>query len=228
MRRGWKRYASLCALLLAASLSTAQTVHTRPDDADNGPYRPYAPYSGPNVIPSGTTFLMHLTDTLDTDRMSTGQRFQGKLDQDLVAPNGDLIPRGRKIKGHVSEIDRGFHGRLLLSFDQIETRHGWVPLIATVVGVPGEHGVKDETGPEGEIEKRGVDKRRTAEAAVIGGAVGATTGAIAGGGKGAAIGAAVGAGLGGGAGILTDRDLRLNKGQELEVRLDRGIQIPSR
>jgi hypothetical protein len=34
--------------------------------------------------------------------------------------------------------------------------------------------------------------------------------------------------LGVGAGLLTDRDLKLNKGQMLEVRLDRPLQVPQR
>lgn len=227
MKSQWKTLLSFCALLLAGSLGIAQTIHTRPPDQNTPPPYGSAPSAAPNLIPAGTTFLVHLTDKLETDKMQAGKKFEAKLDEDLAAPNGLTIPRGRKIKGHVSQVDRGLHGRMLLSFDQIETQHGWMPLIATVTGVPGEHGVKSETGPEGEIEKRGVDKRRAVEAGVIGAAVGAGTGAIAGGSKGAAIGAAAGGGLGVGAGILTDRNLRLNKGQELELRLDRGLQVPT-
>ena len=35
-----------------------------------------------------------------------------------------------------------------------------------------------------------------------------------------------GGGAGLGAGLLTDRDLKLDKGQMLEVRLDRPLQVP--
>jgi outer membrane lipoprotein SlyB len=101
-----------------------------------------------------------------------------------------------------------------------------VPLAATVTGVPGEHGVKRQTGPEGEIERPGVDKRRAAEAVAVGAGVGTLAGAAAGGGKGAAIGAAAGAGVGLGAGILTDRNFRLEKGTQLEVQLDRQLIVP--
>jgi outer membrane lipoprotein SlyB len=65
-----------------------------------------------------------------------------------------------------------------------------------------------------------------AEGAVVGAAVGATAGAIAAGAHGAIIGAAAGGVFGGGAGLITDRDLRLNKGQQLELRLDRPLQVP--
>ena len=55
-----------------------------------------------------------------------------------------------------------------------------------------------------------------------------TAGAMKGGGKGAGIGAGAGAGAGAIAGLLTDHDLRLEKGTVLEVRLDHPLQIPAR
>jgi hypothetical protein len=189
-------------------------------DVSQGP--PAQP-AGPNVIPADTQFAIQLDDTLDTNKLSNGKKFKAKLAQDLQAADGEVIPMGSKIKGHVSNVDRGIHSQLLLSFDQIETRHGWVPLAATVMGVPGEHSVSDTTGPEGEINHRKVDGRREVESAAIGAGLGAAAGAAAGGGKGAAIGAAIGGGLGTGAGFLTGRNIRLNKGQELELRLDRDI-----
>ena len=180
----------------------------------------------PNAIPEGTRFVVLLEDKLDTAKIDRGNRFKAKLGDDLVAPDGSVIPRGSKIKGHVSDVQQGLHPRLILSFDQIDTRSGWVPLAATVTGVPGEHGLKSETGPEGEIERPGVDKRRAAEAAAVGAGVGTLAGATAGGGKGAAIGAAAGAGVGLGAGILSDRNFRLEKGTQLEVQLDRQLIVP--
>src|SRR5581483_6859550 len=101
-------------------------------------------------------------------------------------------------------------------FDEIKTRHGWVPLAATVAGVPGEHSVQTETGPEGEIKHTKVDARREVETAAAGAAIGAIAGAAAGGGKGA----------GTGAGLLTGRNIRLNKGQMLDLRLERDIFLP--
>ena len=182
--------------------------------------------SADNYIPDGTRFMIQLNDKLDTAKVKPGKKFQARLAEDLTAPNGTVIPAGKKVKGHVSEVDTGLHARMLLSFDEIETNHGWRPLIATVTGVPGEHAVKEETGPEGEIQKRGADKTRALEGAAVGAAVGATAGAITAGPHGAIIGAVAGGALGGGAGILTNRNLTLNKGTELEVRLDRPLQVP--
>ena len=208
-----KRWAliAISSLLLCGAGLFAQSSQYSPSD---------------NSIPDGTRFLIRLNDKLDTAKVKPGKKFQAKLSEDLTAADGSTIPAGKKIKGHVSSVDRGLHARLLLSFDEIETRHGWRPLIATVTGVPGEHAVTQETGPEGEIQKRGADKRRVLEGAAVGAAVGATAGAVTAGAHGAIIGAVAGGALGGGAGLLTNRDLSLDKGTELEVRLDRPLQVP--
>ena len=182
--------------------------------------------NAPNVIPADTQFEIQLKDTLDTGKDSPGKKFKAKLSQDLTAPDGTRIPMGSEIRGHVSDLEGGFHSRLLLSFDEIKTQHGWVPLAATVAGVPGEHCVQSETGPEGEIKYAKIDSRREVESAAAGAALGAIAGVAAGGGKGAAIGAAAGGGMGAGVGLLTGRNIRLNKGQMLEVRLDRDIFLP--
>ncbi len=181
---------------------------------------------GPNYIPDGTRFIVRLDDKLDTNKVEQGKHFKAKLAEDLIAPNGQTIPRGKKIKGHVSGVDRGMHGRILLSFDEIETNHGWMPLIATISDVPGEHAMK--TNEEGEIERKGANKTRTIETIAVGAGIGAAAGAAAGGGKGAAIGAGIGAVGGGVTGLLLNRDLKLDKGQQLELRLDRPLQVPSR
>jgi len=202
-------------LFLLASLPVFAQFNSRPDDTSS---------VGPNYIPEGTRFMVKLDDTLDTAKLKPGKHFKAKLSEDLVTPSGLIIPAGKKIKAHVSDIDRGVHGRILISFDEIETRHGWRPLIASVSDVPGEKSMK--TGNEGEIERKGRDKKRMIETAAVGAAVGAAAGAATAGGKGAAIGAGAGAAVGVGAGLLIDRDLKLDKGQLLELRLDRPLQVP--
>jgi len=202
------------SLFLLASVPVFAQFSTRPDDSQGPP---------PNFIPDGTRFLIKLNDTLDTGKLQPGKKFKAQLAEDLVAPNGMVIPAGKKVKGHVSDVERGIHGRLMLSFDEIETPHGWRPLIASVSDVPGEHGVKSDE--EGEIERRGMNKQRTIEEAATGAAIGATAGALGGGGRGAAIGAGAGAGAGVAAGVLLN-NLKLVKGQQLELRLDRPLQVP--
>jgi hypothetical protein len=194
-----------------------------------GGYNPKPVYAPPNVIPEGTRFIIMLKDTLDTRKMQQGQHFKAELREDLVTPSGSIIPKGRPIKGHVGTFERGFTGaRIMLAMDEIETRHGWVPLVATVMGVPGDPSIKS-TENEGELTQKGPDKKRVIENAAVGAAVGAASGAVAGGSKGAAIGAAAGAGLGGGSGLLFHgNDLRLEKDTQLELRVDRDLKVPER
>ncbi len=211
----------VCALLLC-SLAAAQSYPSNYPPSSN------YPNTGANTIPDGTRFVVRLKDKLDSNKLKPGKTFKAELMQDLTAPNGQIIPHGKTLKGHVSSVENGFHGRMILSFDSIDTNHGSMPIAATVTSVPGEHGVKPETGAEGEISRTEIDKRRAAEGAVIGAAAGTAAGAVAGGTKGAVIGAVAGAGVGLGASILTGRDLVLQKGQQLELRLDRPLTVPAR
>lgn len=186
-----------------------------------------APQAPPNTVPEGTQFLIRLNDKLDTRDLKPGKHFKAKLAEDLAASNGAIIPRGKTLKGHVSSVEPGFHARLLLSFDEIDTGHGSMPLIATVMGAPGDRAVKS-VGEEGDLERRGMSKERTIEAAAVGAGVGAAVGGATHGGRGAGIGAGSGAAAGATAALLTDHDLRLEKGTVLEVRLDHPLQIPVR
>jgi hypothetical protein len=211
---------NLCLWLLATALTPATLAQGQESPT---PPPPVAPHS----IPDGTSFLIRLEDKLDTSRLQPGKHFKAKLEENLVGPDGAQILRGKKIKGHVSAVESGFHSRLLLSFDEIQTDEGWMPLIATVIGVPGEHGLK-QPDEEGEIERDSMNKRHDVERAGVGAGVGAIGGAAAGGGKGAAIGAGIGAAAGVITGLFSDRRLVLDKGTALEVRLDRPLQLPWR
>jgi hypothetical protein len=204
----------------ATSTSQQTTVYS-PNSLPSGP---------PNAIPEGTRFIIKLKDTIDTSKkLEQGKRFKAELREDLVTPSGQIIPKGRTVKGHVGSFEHGYTGaRLLLALDEIETRKGWVPLVGTVTGVPGDPSIKS-TENEGEITRKGPDKKRAITNAAIGAGVGAVSGAVVGGGKGAAVGAMVGAGLGTGSGLLLGRqDIKLNKDTQLEVRLDRDLTVPTR
>jgi len=236
------------ASLLLASLVSAQELHTRdqapppaepPQVTDQEPANepaaepaPEPPASrqtyeavGPNEVPDGYRFLITLEDPIDTASVPRGKHFRALLREPLVSASGQRISGGRMITGHVSEVDRGFNAKLLLSFDEIETPRGWLPLSATVVEVPSEHGLR-QVGPEGEIERKPIDVRRTLEGAGVGAVVGASAGQAAGGSRGAAVGAATGAAAGASVATLSDRNILLDKGAQLVLRLDRGIVLP--
>jgi hypothetical protein len=180
-----------------------------------------------NAVPQGTVLLIQLSDRLDTHTAKAGDHFQARLSEALTAGNGQTIDAGTKIKGHISAVEPGLRRRLLLSFDEIETGHGWVPLIATVTGVPGEHGLS-QIGDEGEIGRKGMSKEQIAEAVVVGAGEGAEQGAHSGGKHGAVAGAGSGAADGAMSAFESSHDLVLDKGTALEIRLDRNLSIPTR
>ena len=180
-----------------------------------------------NVVPAGTIFLIRLSDQLDTRTVKAGDPFQARLAESLVTASGHTIASGKKIKGHVSAVQPGLRMRLILSFDEIETTGGWVPLIATVTGVPGEHGLR-QIGDQGEIGRQGMTKEHIAEAIVVGAGKGAAEGEESGGKRGAAAGAGSGAAQGGVSAFESGHALILEKGTALEIRLDRNLGVPSR
>jgi hypothetical protein len=180
-----------------------------------------------NAVVQGTVVLIQLTDRLDTRAAKAGDHFHARLAEPLTADNGMTIANGSKIKGHISAVEPGLHTRILLSFDEIETRHGWVPLIATVTGVPGEHGLK-QIGDEGEIGRKGMTKEEIAEAVIVGAGEGAAEGMHSGGKKGAAAGAGNGAASSAFTAFESGHDLVLDKGTALEIRLDRNLTLSSR
>lgn len=216
---------------LAVTLASAQELHPRnqaanqPADDTTTVARSYSTPTYPNEVPDGYHFLITLDEPLDTATVTRGKHFKALLREPIVAGNGRTISGGHWVMGHVSEVQRGFNARLLLSFDEIQTEHGWIPLSATVVEVPSEHGLKPP-GLEGQIERPPVDMRRALEGAGVGAVVGASTGEATGGSKGAAVGAATGAAAGAGVATLTDRNILLDKGAQLVLRLDRGLVIP--
>jgi hypothetical protein len=179
------------------------------------------------VIAQGTVALIQLTDKLDTRTVKSGDHFHARLAEELVAGNGSTLEAGRKISGHISAVEPGLHTRLLLSFDEIQTSHGWEPLIATVTGVPGEHGLQ-QIGDEGEIRRKGMSKEQIAEAVVVSAGEGAEEGSKTGGKRGAATGAGFGAAGGALSAFESGHDLVLEKGTTLEIRLDRNLAVPAR
>jgi hypothetical protein len=186
-----------------------------------------APPAPDNMIPQGTVALIQLTDKLDTHTVKAGDHFHARLVDPLVAGNGSAIEEGKKISGHVSAVEPGLHTRLILSFDEIETSKGWKPLIATVTGVPGEHGLQ-QIGDEGQIGRKGMSKEEIAEAVVVGAGEGADEGLKNGGKRGAATGAGSGAASGALSAFESSHDLVLEKGTALEIRLDRNLTIAAR
>jgi hypothetical protein len=177
---------------------------------------------------SGQRFLVRLDQEMNTGREKLNQRFDVKTLEPLETAGGYIIPPGAKITGHISRIEpAGLMGRarLWLTFDDIDTHHGKLPIVAEVSSVPGEYSVRAGESREGEIEARGGKSAQVAEATAGGAAMGSAAGISAHNSKAAARGAAEG----GVAAFLASsglgKELDLPKGTKLELVLERPLYL---
>jgi hypothetical protein len=180
------------------------------------------------AVAPGTKFLVRLEEELGTKGTQQNAKFQVKTLEPLEAGSGIYLPPGAEIRGHISHVEpAGVAGRakLWLTFDEIHTRFGDLPIVAEVVDVPGDHSVKSGPRKEGLIEGRSSTQQDAAEAAAGGAAIGAVKGVKDKDKKEAAEGAALGA--------LTaylmesgrGHELNLPKGAKLELELERALYL---
>jgi len=146
---------------------------SHPADGRQEPGLPLEAYA---VVP-GTRVLVRLEDTLDTGMTRQSTRFRVRTLEPLEAGSGIYLPSGAQITGHVSRVDpAGVAGRakIWLVFDEIRAKFGWLPIVADVVGVPGDHSIKMTPEKEGMLES----KTSTQQAAGAAAAEGAGKGVI--------------------------------------------------
>jgi len=179
------------------------------------------------VVP-GTKFLVRLENDLGTKEGRKNHKFKVKTLEPLEAGSGIYLPSGAEIRGHVSRVEPAGvagHARLWLTFDEIRTKFGTLPIVAEVVGVPGDHSVKTGSIQEGLIEGRTSTQRDAAQAAAAGAAIGAVKGVKHRDKREAAEGAATGAI----AAYLMEsgrgHELDLPKGAKLELELERALYL---
>lgn len=158
---------------------------------DPGPLEQPKPEPAPTAVPrkvtlrAGIEIPARLIETLSSDKVKQGDRFQATLAEPLVADGLVVAEKGARVWGRViaGSVAGKFQGvsRLELAMESFESSDGQRVAISTIPWVK-----------QGESPRNG-------EALKVGGgaALGAIIGAIAGGGKGAAI----GAGAGGAAGV---------------------------
>jgi len=180
------------------------------------------------AVLAGTKVLVRLEDGLDTGETKQGKRFKVRTLEPLEAGSGIYLPPGAEISGHVSRVDpAGIAGRakIWLVFDEIRTRFGALPIVAEVVGVPGDHSVRTAPEKEGMIEGKSSTQQAAAEAAGEGAGKGALRGIKDRNAKEAAEGAAVAAleaylmeaGRG--------HELELPRGAKLEIEIERALYL---
>jgi hypothetical protein len=180
------------------------------------------------AVAPGTKFLVRLEEELGTKSTQQNAKFRVKTLEPLEAGSGIYLPAGAEIRGHISHVEpAGVAGRakLWLTFDEIRTKFGDLPIVAEVVSVPGDHSVKSGSAQEGLIEARSGNQHDAAEAAAAGAAVGAVKGVKDKDKKEAAEGAALGALTA----YLTEsgrgHELNLPKGAKLELELERALYL---
>jgi hypothetical protein len=180
------------------------------------------------AVAPGTKFLVKLEDELGTRGTQENAKFKVKTLEPLEAGSGIYLPVGAEIHGHISHVEpAGVAGRakLWLTFDEIHTKFGVLPIVAEVVSVPGDHSVRSGPTKEGLIEGRSSTQQDAAESAAAGAAIGAVKGVKNKDKKEAAEGAALGA--------LTaylmesgrGHELNLPKGAKLELELERALYL---
>jgi hypothetical protein len=181
-----------------------------------------------DLVRNGTHFLVRLEQEMTTGKDKVNKTFEVKTIEPLQTSSGHVIPPGARIVGHVSRIEpAGLTGRarLWLTFDDIDTRRGTLPIVAEVSSVPGEFSVRAGESKEGEIESRTSKGTQVVEATAGGAAMGSAAGVAAHNGKAAAVGAAAG----GVAAFLASsgfgQELDLPKGTKLELVLDRPLYL---
>src|SRR5205814_5644184 len=148
------------------------------------------------AVTPGTKFLVSLQDELSTKGTQENAVFKVKTLEPLEAGSGSYLPAGAEIVGHISRVEPARvagHAKLWLTFDEIHTTFGDLPIVAEVAGVPGDHSVKPVPNQEGVIAGRSSTQQDAAAAAAAGAAIGAVKGVKDKDKKEAAEGAALGA-----------------------------------
>lgn len=179
-------------------------------------------------VAPGTRLLVSLDDELVSKGMPARAKFRVTTLEPLEAGGGIYLPAGAQIEAHVSHSESaGAAGRakLWLTFDDIETKFGRLPIVAEVVSVPGDHSVKCGPKQEGLIEGRTSTQQDAAEAAAAGAALGAVKGVKDKDKKEAAEGAAIGAITAYLAEVGRGHELQLAPGTKLELELERALYL---
>ena len=149
------------------------------------------------TVPAGTSLLVRMTDSVDSDKNHVGDRFRASLEQDLAVDGVVVARRGSDVYGRLAEAKESgrFEGKaqLRLELTDMLINARLQPIMS------GDYEVSSSS--------RGAD---TAKKVGVGAIAGTVIGAIAGGGKGAAIGAGVGAGAGAAVQVMT-------KGEQVHV-----------
>jgi hypothetical protein len=204
---------AMAALLALTFASVSPALAQEQSSNSGGP-------TAPNEVAPGTRFLIRLNDELGSKDSKAGRPFTARTIVPLSSADGTTLPAGAEVRGHVDKVQaagKTGRARMWLTFDDIKTPDGWMPLIAMVDDVPGVHSIRVDYDREGEIEASSTKRQDALEAAAAGALVGAATGVASHNEKEAAMGAAAAA--------VTAYMVTSGLGQELTLEKDTKIEI---
>ncbi len=167
------------------------------------------------TIPSGTSLLIRMIDSVDSSTNLVSDPFHASLESDLVVGDTVVVPKGADVYGMLARAKEagGISGssELTLELTGIRINGNIVPIDSTTYDVAGK-------------------SRGGQSAARIGGdaVAGAVIGGIIGGGKGAAIGATLGAGGGAAVQVMTHGEtVRVPSETLLEFTTEHDVTLPA-
>jgi hypothetical protein len=184
------------------------------------------PDSPAYAVATGTRILVALQTPISTKVDKTGKRIQVRTLEPIVTQDGITLLSGAEIRGHIDKVQSaGKTGRahLWITFDDIHTRTGWVPLVAALIDAPGVHSIRVLYDREGEIEAPASNRNQEALAMALAALAGAEPGIVNNDKKDAAKGAATGAAQAFMATSGIGQDLTLAQNMKLEIVLQRPL-----
>lgn len=199
-----------------------------PTFAQDQPPAPAAFPDESNPVSTDTRVLVGLQDELSTSETKPGTPFVVRTLEPLTTADGFLLPRGTEIRGHVDKVQpagKMGRARLWLTFDDIRTSKGRVPLVAEVTATPGEHSAKVVLGREGLIQAPSDNRQGELEAAAGAALIAAAPGVTSHKAKEAAMAAAVAAVTAYLAASSIGHEITLQKDMKLELTLARPLYL---
>ncbi|HJZ67858.1 MAG TPA: hypothetical protein VKF81_07045 [Blastocatellia bacterium] len=195
-----------CLLSALPNVTDAQTRRTRRRAATT------------TLVPAGTELRVRLNDTLSSKESRAGDKFTATV----INPSRF---EEAKITGHIRSIVKSgrVEGRttMSLAFDSIRLADGRTGVLRGEVLRVYDSDSASKVDEEGRVQS-GSRGKQTLKRSGIGAAAGAVIGGIAGGGKGAAIGLIVGGAAGAGSlAIGGSKELKLERGTEMLIRVNR-------
>ena len=216
------RRTTLLPAMAALLALTSASVFVFPASSQSSP----SSATAPNEVAPGTRFLIRLNDELGSKQSKVGAPFTARTIGPIAAADGTRLRAGAEVRGHIDKVQaagKTGRARMWLTFDDIKTPDGWMPLIAMVDDVPGVHSIHVDYDREGEIEVTSSKRQQAVEAAAAGALVGAAAGVASHSEKDAAMGAAMAAAT---AYMVTSglgQELTLQKDTKIEIILERSL-----